>query len=478
MSRRFWFIVLACCMLAGLLRAQPDTLWTRTYSYAPRFFPNGILWGHDGNILMSGIMAGANSEDAFILRLDSEGNFISLLQYGQIDMDEEVPAYVCKTSDGGYALATQTLTNGHSSNYYLARLDSSGAVLGERMYGVPPNDELLNAFITTSDGGFVMAGQGHWSSTPFAFRVDQNGDSLWAREYHFTPRGEAYGIVQTSEGGFAMTGWGLDDSSRVRVFFAKLDSAGEVSMFQYFGGTNQPDRGEEGKEIIIANNDGYLIVARTNSYSEHVWDLFVLRLSEDGDSLWARIIPCGTYNVPTHCRGLNDGSFIIQSICLTGTTYNLSLTRLSSAGETIWQGAYPVNGWFHYAGLDTDAMGRYLMCAERPFSEAYIVLTEPDTALSARPPSAIPRRSALKVNAFPNPFNAQITISFQNRSGAPVSVQLIDILGRTAADVLSNAPINGDYEFVYDASMLSTGIYFIKATAGQELATVKIILTK
>jgi glycosidase len=79
---------------------------------------------------------------------------------------------------------------------------------------------------------------------------------------------------------------------------------------------------------------------------------------------------------------------------------------------------------------------------------------------------------------YPNPFNPSTNISFYLPQSTDVKVSVFDVTGRlvaTLSDGLRNA---GTHVVSFDASTLSSGIYFYRLEAGEFIETRKMILIK
>jgi len=87
---------------------------------------------------------------------------------------------------------------------------------------------------------------------------------------------------------------------------------------------------------------------------------------------------------------------------------------------------------------------------------------------------------------YPNPFNPSTKIKFTIPSSVirseekKLSVQLkvYDVLGNEVATLVNEKKSAGFYEVVFDASNLSSGIYFYRLVAGSFIQTKKLILLK
>jgi hypothetical protein len=89
----------------------------------------------------------------------------------------------------------------------------------------------------------------------------------------------------------------------------------------------------------------------------------------------------------------------------------------------------------------------------------------------------VPMKYGLEQN-YPNPFNPSTTIKFSIPKGGYVEMKLYDILGREVATLVSDPFTAGTYSVEFDASMLSSGVYFYKITAGDFTDTKKMVLIK
>jgi len=81
------------------------------------------------------------------------------------------------------------------------------------------------------------------------------------------------------------------------------------------------------------------------------------------------------------------------------------------------------------------------------------------TNIAIMPPTSVPETFALYQN-YPNPFNPSTTIRFDVPRRADVCLTVYDILGRVIAVLADGTTNAGRHEVLFDASTLSSGIYF------------------
>ncbi len=80
-------------------------------------------------------------------------------------------------------------------------------------------------------------------------------------------------------------------------------------------------------------------------------------------------------------------------------------------------------------------------------------------------PDALPERFSLSQN-YPNPFNPNTTIRFEVKVQEHVLLRVYDVLGRMVATVVDQPYAAGRHRVVFDASALSSGVYFYSIEMG------------
>ena len=79
---------------------------------------------------------------------------------------------------------------------------------------------------------------------------------------------------------------------------------------------------------------------------------------------------------------------------------------------------------------------------------------------------------------YPNPFNPTTKISWQSSVSGNQTIKIYDIAGKEVATLISEYRLAGKNEVEFDASNLSSGIYFYKLTAGNISKTKKMLVLK
>jgi len=95
---------------------------------------------------------------------------------------------------------------------------------------------------------------------------------------------------------------------------------------------------------------------------------------------------------------------------------------------------------------------------------------EDDNALTAKTFSLLQN--------YPNPFNPTTTISFVLAQSGMTNLVVYDLMGRQVAVLMDRKLSAGEYRLTFDASHLTSGIYFYRLSAGGHTATRKLVLIR
>jgi plastocyanin len=79
---------------------------------------------------------------------------------------------------------------------------------------------------------------------------------------------------------------------------------------------------------------------------------------------------------------------------------------------------------------------------------------------------------------YPNPFNPTTKISWQSPVSGRQILKVYDVLGNVVANLIDEFKPAGSYETNFDASKLTSGVYFYRLQVGQYISTKKMIVIK
>jgi len=115
---------------------------------------------------------------------------------------------------------------------------------------------------------------------------------------------------------------------------------------------------------------------------------------------------------------------------------------------------------------------------ERDTETVNITFSEDQTVTSVEDTDGIPNEFELSQN-FPNPFNPTTQIRFTLPATQEVTLKVYDIMGREVATLLNNArQTAGVHSVTFDASRVSSGVYFYRLSTATNSVTRKMTLIK
>jgi len=149
---------------------------------------------------------------------------------------------------------------------------------------------------------------------------------------------------------------------------------------------------------------------------------------------------------------------------------------LANAGLSVGDSKDLIWSVFVTDGVDTVQASTY---SGTDFTPTYNTLTLTrgvDTGIEDNN-GGLPHNVELNQN-YPNPFNPTTTIKYALPSRSNVRLTVYNILGRRVAVLVNKVQSAGNYMINFDASKLSSGMYFYRLEAGSKTLTQKMILIK
>jgi len=179
----------------------------------------------------------------------------------------------------------------------------------------------------------------------YTYNTSNSGPDQWAKSYGENSGGDniGYCIRQTSDGGFICTGltWAFG-AGRCDIWVLKLSSEGEVEWQRTYGGSGYD--GYWDIHVQQTNDGGYIVSADTNSFSlGGDRDVWVLKLFSNGDIDWQQTYGGTKWDDPDGgIQITRDGGFIIMGVTDSGasTGYDMWILKLTSQGGVEWQKKY------------------------------------------------------------------------------------------------------------------------------------------
>jgi hypothetical protein len=282
-----------------------NMLWSFTYGGTGIDMGYSVIQTIDGGYAITGYTNsfGAGLNDVYLVKADANGNMLWNMTYGGGGID--VGRAVVQKGDGGYDIAGYTNSSGAgNSDVYLVKTDSAGSLLWSSTYGGAGSD-LGHSLVQTVDGGYAVAGQtasfGAGGNDIYLVRTDSSGGMLWNQTYGGTGSDVGMSLVQSIDGGFAMTGPTTSfGAGGTDVYFVETDGSGKMLRSTTFGGP-----GDDYDGSMTQSVDGsYVIAGYTDSFGSGLNDVYLVKTDTEYEFGLART--GSTDTTLTLYRGSND----------------------------------------------------------------------------------------------------------------------------------------------------------------------------
>jgi len=462
-----------------------------------------------------------DSDDMLIIKADSNGFKKWKQDFGTAG--KKGAGYcIVQASDGYIAGGAIYDSNVERTQRFLARLDMDGNVIWEKFYfseGVGG----IRGIDLTDDGAIVVTGYKNTPNTSefqgfvfivddgdgYIMKLDLDGNVIWEKTID-APQGTK---VRQISNGYAVIScvwnWSQEAGDNQDFCLIITDSDGNTLSRKLYGG----DKSDHLYDFDLTSDGGYILAGHTVSYGVENWDYLLMKIDSQGNEEWHKIFgqprgydaryihdesygvretPDGGYII---CGGSGDESSYSESGHPSGPSdeWKVYIVRTDHQGNILWEGIYPEysvgNNGGEYIGLTSD--GGYIVFVDTdtqgggPNNYGFMKLTKgPVTGIKI---SDIRKPNEFKLlQNYPNPFNPATNINYSLVSSETgnlnslqhVKLDIFDTLGRKIATLVNEQMYPGNYEVQWNASDFTSGVYYCRLQAGENISSIKIMLIK
>ena len=212
----------------------------------------------------------------------------------------------------------------------------------QKTYGGPILD-YSNQVIQLADSNYMLLGStrnfGAGQEDIYLMKIDQSGDTLWSIAFGDTSDDEGHNILQTSDGGFLISGTtksvgaGGDD-----IVIMKIDSSANITWTKTYGGPNV--------DFCFAakacKDGGYILGGCTTSYGNAAGntDVYLIRTNDSGDTLWTHTYGSTAVEEGHELLQTTDSGFIVAGFTLVNGTKDMLVLKTDGSGTLQWAKTY------------------------------------------------------------------------------------------------------------------------------------------
>jgi hypothetical protein len=317
--------------------------WTQTIGGKNDQFGNSIIQTNNGGYAITGATYSSTftGEDVYAINLDSLGNVKWTQAVGGIN--DEFGYSIDQTKDGSYIITGASTPLGEENeNVYLVKMDSVGNVKWKKtIKGLEYSHG--SSIIQTTGFGYAIGG---YKEPPTSVngkpqydfsivKLDSAGNVQWNKIIGGAGAKSAYSLIQTKDGGFAVTGTIDSSSTRSKdIYVAKLDAMGNLQWTKNFGGSDE----DVGADIVQCDDGGFAITGATKSSGEGGFDVYAAKLDATGKLLWTKTIGGNGDDEGESIVQTTDGGFAIGGFTNVYRTqdYKFYAIKLDASGNVEW----------------------------------------------------------------------------------------------------------------------------------------------
>jgi hypothetical protein len=209
-------------------------IWGKTYGGFGNDVGKSVIQLIDSGYVIAGFTNsfGGGGYDAYLIRVDKNGNLIWQKAYGGLDW--EFGYDLVQSADGGLIMCGSTNSFGKGKkDAFIVKYGLTGNFIWEKFFGGTEDDE-FKALYSTAGTTFFAAGTtnsyGEINGDMFCFKVDNNGDSLM-RIIHGGPLYDgANDVLEDNANNIILAGGSNSFSNgKMDAFFAKYSASGTFS---------------------------------------------------------------------------------------------------------------------------------------------------------------------------------------------------------------------------------------------------------
>ncbi|PIF32652.1 putative secreted protein (Por secretion system target) [Flavobacterium sp. 9] len=357
-------------LLFPLIMQSQDILWEKTYGgiHADYLFDAqptadyGFILAGSSLSDKTGNKEGNNNGDLdyWIWKMNETGDLDWQKSFGGSGFD--VLQSIKNTRDGGFILAgTSNSPNDFQkkdpckggTDYWVIKLDATGAEQWQRTIGGNGQDELLCAF-QTRDGGYMLEGSS--SSSPeitedliersssldkpdlyrkseksrgnmdyWIVKLDKSGVIEWQKTYGGEYADILRSMEQTTDGGYILGGYSNSPESGDKTealkgigdyWILKINNIGAIEWQRSYGGNGDNQlyvihQTEDGGYIAGGNSNSTSPITSLGGIVSNGTDYWVLKLDEKGAVVWSKTYDFGKTDILTSLIENTDGTYLV-----------------------------------------------------------------------------------------------------------------------------------------------------------------------
>ncbi len=430
----------------------------------------------------------------YIIKYNTNGDSVMGMYAGINDTLQYVIWRSIKLDNSGniYAAGFNYTANPYTPYFLVVKYNSAGSILWIKRYrpaqyysvGYTLSMEMDNS------GNIIVAAtmqkNSLSSSTDFhVFKFNNSGVFQWSATYNGPQdaQDELTDLALDGSGNAYVEGYVYAGINNKEIACIKYNgSTGAQEWIYRTGGTNNSTGDDKARNLAISSSNEVYLTGYLNNLNSFE-DGFLIKLTAAGTEAWRKLMVSSTgssYDVMDDVAVDNAGYVYALGITQGYTNQSKATIRTyNSAGDSLWSTSYtdPALGLFAKNIALKNGMVA-IVCDNSGSTNGDVTIVKySHTTAVHNISSEVPDNFSLSQN-YPNPFNPNTNIRFEIAKEGFVKLTVFDITGKVVETLASGNMNAGIYNADFDASKLSTGIYFYRLETEGFTDTKKMILVK
>ncbi len=284
-----------------------NKIWDKTFGGKSIDEANTIIQSQDGGFVVVGftLSKGAGKSDIWIVKIDKDGNKIWDKTFGGEKWDKANA--IIQSQDGGFVVAGYTESKGVGKrDAWIVKIDKDGNKIWDKTFGGKSIDEAIS-IIQSQDGGFVVAGY-TGSKGAWIVKIDKDGNKVWDKTLGGEKWDKANAITQSQDGGFVVAGYTESKGAGGKdIWIVKIDKDGNKIWDKTFGGKDY----DKANTIIQSQDGGFIVVGFTLSKGAGSYDAWIVKIDKDGNKIWDKTFGGKKWDEANTIIHAQDGGFVV-----------------------------------------------------------------------------------------------------------------------------------------------------------------------
>ncbi|TAL67862.1 MAG: T9SS type A sorting domain-containing protein [Bacteroidetes bacterium] len=477
------------------IKKDGDTVFSKYYDWSGSELKY-IYETKEGNFIAAGIKYNPNGNRGWILKLNSSFDTI-LIDTSYSDTYSFI--YVRELNDTGDSIIAIGTVNGSGQDIGIKTIDKNGNVLFKKAYG-DNLAQIANSAVFTSDSNYIITGRTERDTLinnntrrknfVLLLKLNNNYNSIWQKYYGYAAKendnlyaqGYTQGncIIETSDRNYLIAGQLMMNFDGHNGFYMdavllKIDTSGNVKkQINWLGPGSLHELGK-----CVAENQCYYVVA--SFINETMWwdqrqqgRTWIFSVGKDSlDQIKLSVIS------PNGSEKWKAGESVLIKWD-TGNTIDIKCLKIqfsSNSGKdwiTIKDIISPTDSSFEWIVQEINSDS----CLVR-ISECNNCVSDISDSIFTTPVIDEIQKKENNITITPNPLNNTSEIKYTIERSSRVTLSISDNLGIEVKRLIDNFYFEqGTSNISFDASDLSSGVYFCTLKADDYIKTIKFVVIK